>query len=183
MTDRVNKGKGKEAPGDAASDASLRISTPKSTWTSGEDQIVINDYETARDSTPMEALRALIPNHSAAEIRVHYQNLLDRPLTKGQLQTLGQLWIRLVILLQTTFFRQKGLTRDILRCYSNKGTMFSSYAAGRSVTPVEFERVAFHEISGKRDNIFDLTIENYDTIPSCYRVCVNSDLYHSSSTY
>lgn len=56
------------------------------------------------------------------------------------------------------------------RYYSYKETMFAMYAARCGVTPEQFERIAFHEISGIRDNIFDMDIENYGLIPACYRV-------------
>lgn len=58
---------------------------------------------------------------------------------------------------------------NLERYYSNKETMFAPYAARCGVTTEQFERMAFHEISGIRDNIFDMDIENFDTIPACYR--------------
>lgn len=84
----------------SASEASLRQTRPRANWTVEEDLIVINGYETGTNPTPIRELRAQIPNHSTAEIQIHYQNLMNATLTKGQIQALGQLWIRLVILLQ-----------------------------------------------------------------------------------
>lgn len=92
MANKVNEGKSTEASINSLSETGLRQTEPKSNQTYTHDLIIINNYETGRNS------------HTSAEIQAQYRTLVDRGLTKDQLQRLGQLWIWLVIFLRISPF-------------------------------------------------------------------------------